>query len=283
MTKAKLLYIGLVVLLLVPAFYAKDKVIQSKWAPVVPKIDGSNAEWAEDILEVDKTNGVSYAFKNTANHIFLLFAFNDPKTLGTLNQTGLTIWVNLEGKEKKVHGLRFYQKKVNPDQLIAELEKQGQTLDEQKKQDIKAKGGTFMLYACDARNKKGETIPHPANTGVATYRVGQIGKTPAYEMVIPIEMLVDPATNAKVDLSNPLKIGFEWGGPTEEQLKTRAGQIGDSGAAAGVSGGSLESYMGGGEGGGGFNAPSASLSGMRRGLPKKYDFWVTVQFANVQQ
>jgi hypothetical protein len=175
-----------------------------------------------------------------------------------------------------------------PQDKLAEMEKQGQPLDDQRKQDFLAKGGQYSLFACDARNEKGETIPLPANTGTATYRVGKMDKSQVYEIVIPIPMLDNPVKSEKADLAKPIKIGFEWGGASAEQLKDAAAKVGDQSVRASDGGsGGLGSALAGGEGGssGGFRNPSGDLASMRRDLArlKKYDFWVMVKFAQNPQ
>jgi hypothetical protein len=271
------------VLVLALAGLAADKVIQSVWAPEPLVIDGKADEWAADSLTTEKSVDVSYGFKNDDKNLYLFFKFNDAKKyMSSIEQSGFTLWVNLEGKDKKIYGLKFYRKPVTGDELIKVLERQGQTLDDAKKQEIKSKP-QYVLFACDSMNKKGDFIPHPAGTHLSTYRTVRAGNTASYEFVVPFDILSDPSTNAKVDPAKPLTLGFEWGGATPQQLQAAAAAIGDQGARTSTGGGDLSSYMGGGEGGGGFNAPGASLAGMRRQIPKKYDFWATVQLAQKTQ
>ena len=130
-------------------------------------------------------------------------------------------------------------------------------------------------------NKKGDFIPHPSGAHLSTYRTARAGNTASYEFIIPFDILTDPATNVKLDPAKPLTLGFEWGGATPEQLQAAAAAIGDQGAAASAGATSMEGSMSG--EGGGFSAPGASLSGMRRQIPKKYDFWATVQLAQKTQ
>jgi hypothetical protein len=258
-----------------PVSGKEKKIVESKWTAAPVQIDGVQADWAQDTLETEKSVAASYAFKNDANFLYLLFVFNDPKFVSSIEATGMTLWLNAEGKEKKLHGLRFYRKMLNPDQFIQHLEKEGQLLTDEKKQEIKAKPG-YILFACDTVNKKGEVVPHPG-AGSGTYRMARVQKSMAYEFVIPMALLADPASKIQWDASKPLKVGFEWGGMTEEMKKARAAQIGAQGAQAGAEGATWDEYMGG-EGGEGFSAPSASLAAMRR-APKKYDFWIDLKIA----
>jgi hypothetical protein len=279
MKNLKPLAVAFLTLALAVPFLAKDKIVESRWTATPIQVDGSNAEWVGDPLELEKGVAVNYAFKNDAEYLYIYMLFNDPKFLSSIDQTGMTVWINAEDKDKRVYGLRFYRKPVTPDQLIEQLEKEGQVLDEQKKQEIKSKR-QYMLFACDALNKKGEPISHPAGTGIATYRMAAVGKGRALEFVAPLALLDDPAGQLKIDPARPFKVGFEWGGMTEEMKKARATQLGERGAQTNAGDVSLEQQIGSGEAGA-FRAPSADLSAMARG-PKKYDFWVSVKIAQNQ-
>jgi hypothetical protein len=268
-----------VCVLLVPGTAEDKKIFESKWAATAVQLNGNAAEWPPDALVLEKNYAIRYAFQNDAYNLYVLFLFEDPKFLSSIDATGLTMWINGEGKEKKIRGLRFYRKTVTADQLIRILEQEGQTLTEEKKAEYKAKP-QYMLWASDILDKKGEAVTHPGIQR-GTYRMSRSQKTAAYELVVPIALLNDPAGSKKWDPSQPLKIGFEWGGMTAAMRQAQAASIGDQGSRANAGSSSLEGQLSGGEGGD-FNAPSASLSGMRRG-PKKYDFWLDLKIAqNIQ-
>jgi hypothetical protein len=282
MKHLKPLYILIAVLALASPYLAKDKIIESKWTPTALQIDGKISEWADDVRETQKSEQVSYAFKNDAEFLFVLFVFNESKTVSSINQTGMTFWVNTEGKEKKIYGLKFYPKTLTGEQLIKEMESKGETVAENKKEEVLKAKVPFRVFACDAVNKKGEIIPHPGK-GIATFRTGQINKDLIYEFVIPLALLSDPTTQTPFDPAKPFKLGFNWGGMTEEMKKAQAAQLGDQGVQARASAASGESATTGGESGG-FNAPGADLASMRRMAQraKEYDFWIDLKLAAKQ-
>ena len=262
-------------LLCVPSLAKEKKVIESKWTAAPVQIDGAEADWPQDALELEKDVKVTYAFKNDAGRIYVLFVLNDPAFISTIESTGLGLWVNSEGKEKRNYGLRCHRRMTSGDQLIQQMESQGQILTEEKKQEIKAKPG-FMLFLCDRINKKGEVIPQPgANQG--TYRVGRVQGRVVYEIGFPLAFLEDPASQAKWDPAKPIEIGFEWGGLTEEMKKARAEQASEMAGAGGGGGGGEE-----GEGGGGGSRGGGMSMGGGRRTPLKYDFWVDVKIAQNQ-
>jgi hypothetical protein len=258
-------------------FFAEEKIIESTWTAEPPRIDGQAVDWAQNVLNLSKGENVSYAFKNDADRLYLLFIFNESKTLSSIAATGMTFWINTEGKAKKTHGLRFYQKVLNGQQLIQQMESQGESIPEEKKAEFLNSKTPFNLFSCDIISKKGEAVPS-ATRGVATYRVGKDGKNTVYEFLIPIAFLKDPASQTAFDTRKPFKFGFEWGGATPEILKAQMAQLGDQGVRAGASAGNLERQVGG-EESDEFSAPSSDMSRMRRRLPKKFDFWINLMVA----
>ena len=281
MRSYKPLHLLIAILTVTVPFFAKDKIIESQWTAMPPQIDGRAIDWAQNILDLSKSENVSYAFKNDAGHLYLLFIFNESKTLSSIAATGMTFWIDTEGKEKKTHGLRFYQKILNGQQLIQQMEKQGEVIPEEKKAEFLNSKTPFRLFGFDGVNKKGDVVPLAAK-GVATYREGKDGKNTVYEFVIPMAFLKDPASETPFDTTKPFKFGFEWGGATPEIMKAQMASLGDQGARAGAgAAGSLEGQVRG-EEGDGFNAPSSDMSRMRSRLPKKYDFWISLKVAQNQ-
>jgi hypothetical protein len=280
MKRYKPLSLLIAVLTAAVPFFAEDKIIASTWTAQPPQIDGRAVDWAQNVLELSKSENVSYAFKNDADHLYLLFIFNESKTLSTIAATGMTFWINTEGKEKKTHGLRFYQKILNGQQLIQQMEEQGESIPEEKKAEFLNSKTPFNLFGCDIINKKGEAL-RPATKGVGTYRVGKDGKNTVYEFLLPMAFLKDPASQTAFDTTKPFKLGFEWGGATPEIRKAQMSQLGDQDVRAGAGAASLEGQIEG-EEGEDFRSRSSDISGMRRRLPKKYDFWINLMVAQNQ-
>ncbi len=286
-THKSLLSVVIVLALVVPGLAKEKIVVESKWMETPVQVDGNSTDWAQDALVMNKDYNLSYAFKNNADFLYLLFVFNikegqrENQYMSTIDFTGLTLWANPEGKEKKTHGLHFYRKQITADQLIQEIEKQGQTLTEERKKQVKSKP-LYSKFACDVVNKKGEAVPN-SGTNAGTFRTSKIQNNIVFEYQIPIALLQDPASAVKWEPSQPLKLGLEWGGMTEEMKKNYAGRVGDQSARAGAGDTSIEGQISGGhEGGGDFRVPESSLSDSRRGIPKKYDFWIDLKIAQKQ-
>jgi hypothetical protein len=255
----------------------KDRIFESAWTPTAVQVDGAAADWAPESLYVWKDYNLSLGFKNDVNFLYLVAIFNDPKYVSSLDQTGMYFWINAEGKDKKTHGLHLFQRAVTADQLIAEMEKAGQTLSEDQKKELKKKQ-FYRLFACDVVNKKGVAVPHPG-TGTGTYRYARSKTGATFEAVIPLALLNDPAAATKLDLSKSFKFGIEWGGMTEAMKKQRLAEVGDQGARATAGATNLEGQISGEhEGGGDFRSGESSLTGVRRG-PKQYSLWINLKIS----
>ncbi len=264
--------------LIIPAA-AKDKIIIESRPMTVPiQVDGNPAEWPPESLALEKDVNVSYAFQNNAANLYVLFQFNEARYVSSIEATGLTLWINNDGKEKNNYGLHFYRKTVPAAELIRILESDGQTLTDDKKKEFMSRP-QYMIWASDVINKKGEAIPHPGISG-GTFRMAKTPKTVVYELILPLALLSDPGAEKKWDASQPLKVGFEWGGLTEEMRRDQAANIGDQSVRASGGATDLGSEISGGGGeGAGFRAPGSSLAGMR-GIAskyKKYDFWIDLK------
>jgi hypothetical protein len=255
---------------------AKEAVVQSRWTAAPLTVDAVRAKWDQDTLLRQKSFDVEYGFSNDAENLYCLFVFNDPKYLSSIAATGMTFWVGAGGKETRSAGLRFYQKTVTADGLIAFLEGRGETLTDEKKQGFRTKQ-RYVLFVCDLVNKKGDTIPHPgAANGV--FRSARAGHVTTYEFLIPLALLKTAAGEGQWNPLKPITLGFEWGGMTAEMRKARAAEIGDAGARASGADSDFGAFMTSEGESAAFRAPSSSLEGMRYG-PKKHAFWVEIALA----
>jgi hypothetical protein len=277
--------------LIIPAAAKDKKPVESRPVTTPIQLDGNATEWPADSMLLEKDVNVSYAFQNDANNLYVFFRFNEAKYMSSVEATGLTLWVNNDGKEKKNHGLHFYRKYIPAAELIKILESEGQIVTEEKKKEFLARPA-WPIWACDVLNKKGEVVPHPGVPG-GTFRMAKSQKPPVsggnapaakmqetsvYELVVPIALLADPNADAKWDASKLLKIGFEWGGLTDAMRKTQAANLGDQSARASGGGTDLSSQLSSGESRD-FSDPGGSLTDMRRETSKykKLDFWLDLK------
>ncbi|MBN1939609.1 MAG: hypothetical protein JW843_08485 [Candidatus Aminicenantes bacterium] len=278
MKPKNILSLALLGLLVLPLAAAKDVAIASKWAVAPVQVDGQGDEWTPEEMVAIGAVGAKIAVRNDARNIYVLLNLEDPKYHSSIQQTGVTFWVNPDMKSKKVHGIRLAPKSITADELIKELEGQGQALTEERKAEIR-KQKEYLLYACETVDKKGKVVPHDPKAGVGTYRMVQVQKSRVLEFVVPMALFNNAENEVAVDLSKPFKLGVEWGGMTEEMKAIRAAQMGDRMAAASDSRVGGDSWNTEGQAVGERSGGGGSLS-MMRGGPKVYSFWVDLTVAS---
>ena len=265
MKSQKALLIILAGLLVLPLAASKDIAVSSRWTDVPVLVDGSPVEWTAEEIVSEESVGTKIAVRNDAGRLYVLLVLQDPKYQSTVEQTGITFWINPALKTKKVHGIKFYKKVVTADELIQYLKNQGQELTAEKETELKTRP-SYTLFACDTVNKKGDVVPHAGLSGAGSYRISKGDHVIAYEFSIPLALLDDPENELKVDPGKPFKLGAEWGGMTEEARAMRMAEL------HGMEGVQERGEMS--EGG-----VTGAYDGMQTGRPKTYSFWVDVQLA----
>jgi hypothetical protein len=246
-------------------------IVESKWTASPPIIDGTNEEWLEGALTTEKDVDVDYAFRNDGRNLYVLFIFKNPKFLSSVNITGITLYTSTSGKKDKDWGVKFTKKTVNGEQLIAHLEKQGQTLTEENKKEILAKP-RYIIYAATAINKKGEEVfPSSASPDVDLpgFKIGNQQNLMVYEFRIPLCSRELHPAGIGTEPGKDIKVGFEWGGMTKEMKEAMRGRGG-----AVTTGADMTTETTGSRGNEG---PAPGSSG-----PKKYSFWADVKLAPAQ-
>ncbi len=243
---------------------AKDDVISSAWASQPPKIDGASDDWAGTTLSLWDKGDVDYGFCNDADNLYVILVFKNPKFLSTIERTGVDIYFSAAGKKEKDYGILFRKKLVSAEEAIAMIEKQ-KPLSEEQKAQLRAKP-EYNIYHSEVVNKKtGSTeIPPSETSRLALFRYSPQQKTLVYEFAIPLDRVNELAAGVGARPGDAVTVGFEWGGPTEEQMKRAARMSGNASIAnEEVSRGSVE----------GIARPRGPS------LPPKYSFWATVQLA----
>ena len=251
---------------------AVEQKVDSIWVAAPVKIDGSANDWAEDILAIEKKVKVDLAFKNDPEYLYVVFMFNDPKYLSSISFTGMTLWFNTEGEKKKDHGVKFIKKQVTADEYISMAEQQFGPIPDEKKSKIRENPNYVIDYA-EAINKKSKSpsqAPEDAKIRPAIFRSGKQEKKMVYEFAIPLKRVTEQAPGIGTEPGKTIKVGFEWGGTTNEMMKQQLQQA-SSGAARARAGSATSGLKDERSGG------SATETRIRRHI--KYSFWVDVQLA----
>jgi hypothetical protein len=275
-TKSLLTNIAIIasILLMATIGLSKDKVVQSTWITQAPRIDGMGDEWQMEVMTSEEKVGVEYAVRNDGQNMYILFIIKDPIYLSTIKSTGITMYFNTEGKKKKDHAFLFVRRQVTPDELIAYLEKRGQALTEEQKQQYREKPAynVFMAERVGKKDIKISQPPQIPDTIWPAFKNTWREKQAIYELMIPLPQSETSPEGIGIQPGESLKVGFKWGGMTKELLeRMSAGEDGRTGGIIDTRGGISGTEVG---GGGGVRSP--------RTAPKTYSFWVDVKLASNQ-
>ncbi len=261
-----------ILILCAPGISKKVVVFESIWTATPVDIDGSNIDWQGDTLAFFKKNKVDYAFRNDSENLYVLFIIKDRKFLSTINDTGMTVWLNTEGENKKNYGVKFQIKMVTADNYISIIEKMGMTVPEEKKKEIRKKP-TYRVFHNEVIDKEGgASLIEPTTSGPVWNFGGK--KEIIYEFRIPLKRGEGQPVGIGTEPGKSIKVGFEWGGLTDELKKKRLAQQIEGGTTGRAQEGTGE--FGTRERGA---AGGSSLDGLRRIRATKYSFWTDVKLA----
>jgi hypothetical protein len=253
--------------------FSKEKIIASSWVTSPLTIDGSNEDWGNEDLNFEKKVDVDFAFRNDAENLYILFIFKDPKYLSSIDATGMTLWLNTEGKKKKNYGLTFIKKQVSADAFISILEQQKGTLSEEEENNIRA-NPRYFLHNIKVVGKEIEPASQQTDSeeaSAALFRSMRQERMVMYEFAVPLNRVTEQVHGIGTEPGKIVKIGFEWGGLTEEMKKARAEGHEIPGTDAMRRGESADAW----------SKRSSGFSERSRGgqRPVQYSFWVDVQLA----
>ncbi|MHB8055582.1 MAG: hypothetical protein ACYDH3_10085, partial [Candidatus Aminicenantales bacterium] len=94
---------ALIGFLILPSASAGDDVV-SRWTAAPVSIDGNTAEWTSVEITAPASVGAKIAVRNDASRLYVLLVLDNPAFQSTVEQTGVTLWINPAMKAKKVHG-----------------------------------------------------------------------------------------------------------------------------------------------------------------------------------
>ncbi len=281
----KILISVVVLFVLILIGFSAEEIIQSSWTVQPIKIDGLSQDWSDINLNSDKKSKVDYAFQNDGEYLYTLFKFNDPATLSSIQTTGMRLWFNLEGKNKKVAGVRLITKQVTTEEYIAFIEKKQGPLPDKDKNEIHA-NPLYVISLSESLNKKGEPVPQSPgteNSFPVRFQVITQENIVIFEMAVPLKKTSDSSPGIGTEPGNIIKVAFEWGGVTKEMreawMKTRGAGGGGGGGSPGKIAQGSAGKGGGAESSGAIRSQGiGSLAALNQRM-KQYSFWVNLQLA----
>lgn len=258
--------------------FSKEKLANSLWAAPAPVIDGMYDDWLADALYSNKKMSIDYAFMNDSEYLFILFKFNDPRYLSSVNASGMKIWINTEGKEKKNFGIKFVRWQLTADQFIALLEKRRGPLTEEQKAQFLVRPH-YYIYLTEFIDKKGKPLSGLSGTHTepAIFRLRKDQKTVFFEFAVSLKAVFEIVQGVEFDPGKPISVGFEWGGMIKGMSQAQMKRMGiwEGGAEEGT-----PSFYN--DSGGGPARRKRGAFATSRKAPKKYSFWVVVNLASKQ-
>jgi len=238
-----------------PAF-AEDLAAKSVWTGGAVQIDGLAEEWAGDAMTVHKKTKVECAFRNDADYLYILLAYKDPAFLSTLDRSGVTIYYDSRGENRKERGLKFTKVMLTADQLIARRRSQGKSLTDEQIAEIKSKPFHPMFMFGFINRKDHEQMAAAKPRLNPDFNATADGSVRLFEFKIPLTKDENHPFGLGVEPGGKVKIGVEWGGRTEAPTQQEADltrRISDR------------------------DAPGVETQ-IRKGTPK-YTFWLAVELA----
>ncbi len=261
---------------------AKD-AYKSTWNAAQMSVDGTEFDWQDATPFFEKKVAADYAFKNDANFLYVLFKFKDPKKfMSSISWTGMTVYLDPNGKKKKDYFINFRKKQITAEEFIAKMEADQGPLSQEDKDKIRV-NEFYVDHDIQVTNKKAKTQTLEKVEGMvpAIFRAnpGQDGIY-IWEFAIPLARPAEMAPGIGAAPGQQIKVGFHWGGATDEWKEAMTARMGDQGSqASNRARGGLSS-----ESGGASTRLDSNigLARMRKQMPKKYDIWVDVLLANQQ-
>jgi len=275
--------LAVIAALSVPAA-AADKAVESMWASGPMTIDGIAQEWDESTPIVDVGSKVEYALRNDGKNLYIIMVFRSPQPgtraavfpKSTLDYTGMRVFFTTGPKKNKDFGVLFQKKMYTADALIASMEKQGRTLTEAQKAEIRQKETHIVFTEELIKPKKAAAAEPAAGEEPPVFRTIEKGPLAVCEFRIPLGR-IGAAPGQTV------KLGFEWGGMTNQILRDMMAGRADQSVAAADRGVSAEGGWrdSGGESGGEIRGMGGGVGEMGRNRRyQKHSFWIDAKLAS---
>lgn len=262
----------------------KSEQFDSHWANSHIKIDGDFSDWENIPARYFEEQDVLMAMANDDDNLYLAFRFRDRKWLMAIRMTGLTIWLNAEGKKKETFGIRYSggpRPKLREGQGFDPDKMRTDMMPTEWRRDMEERMadtlGQFAILNSDWWYKEQSISIDGSNGPKAKY--GFADDMYTYEFSIPFHATEDSYYGLDVKPGTKIAVGLVWGdmGMDEFRRGTRPG-VGVSmpGIGGGPPNGGMDMPPGGGMGGG-------RPGGMgRRGgmdLPEEQKVWFNAKLA----
>lgn len=273
-TFGKLCFVAIACLICTAAGQAME--ISSCWVTEPPIVDGRATDWDSIPTTYLGDEGVVLGLCNDSTNVYVLFRFRDPGWLRAIRMTGLTLWLDAEGKEKEEFGIRYYG---GPS--LAELMELAEPGDNNLLSGLPPERRERMEERMERRKEeliviyRGREQPDAILTDGSAGPLVDFGSSRTlftYEFAVPLQGSDYATFGMAAEPGSIISVGFAWGG-------MRRGDIGKMGDA--VPGGFAGGERGGPPRGGGRMGGAGPDRG-RMEPPEEHEFWVRTPLANPQ-
>jgi hypothetical protein len=259
--------------------FSQNVTAKSHWTAAPLKVDGQDEEWRTDHLSIGEKVNVVYAFRNDGRDLYVLLVLKDRRYLRAIDNTGITIYCNPQGKKRKKDGLRFIKRMVPADRFIAMLENQGTALTEKEKGELQAKP-QHQIFEAYLVNKKGKpTVPPDAARAAVeppAFGATTSGDIVTYEFRLPLVFPGGYPEGMGAQPGKTIQVCVEWGGSSKKTLNAKASwPTPDSIVSGSVTTGADETRA---------QEFLSTFDSMANPSieTKKYSFWIAVELARQQ-
>jgi hypothetical protein len=270
MKKPNILLLSLVLsLLLTPLLWAKDINLNSIWTKSEIVVDGKESEWSGKIYYLEDQK-IGVGLQNDTSNLYILVKTTDRSRQLQIMRTGLTIWLDATGKDKKSLGIHYpigmqeygiLDVKANPNTEFASEQKNRFA---EMLKEIEVLGPEK-----NDRNR----ISKANNFGIEATLSDTLGVM-VYELKIPLSTTNEHPYAISAIPGSSISVGLEGGKFSREMMENRMRMRG------GMPGGEGGMRPGGMMPGEGQPPESTSTGGRERGkMPEPVDFWAKVPLA----
>jgi hypothetical protein len=265
------------VLVLAGTGNCKTREVSSYW-PLEPiRVDGKRTDWSEDMpVNYFEEEGAVLALSNDSDNLYILFCLKDRKWVRAIRMTGVKLWLDAKGKEKKDFGLRYNGgPSLSETQTARRGEYSNDAPPEAKQRMMQGRTPpTIQFTFIDKKNGIEMEIPTDGSKGPAASFDTSMGLY-SYEFSIPLESGVAGYYGMGIKPGQTISIGVEWG-----DMGNFKGMSGHPGNMGGMPPGGMGGGPPGGRGGrGGGMGGGRESRGEGMQAPKKQEVWVKVKLA----
>ena len=243
--------------------------LSSAWSDRDVVVDGSDSDWQGATTYIKGSN-LALGVRNDSEYVYACIIFNDHQNQMQVLASGLTVWFDAAGGQKKAFGVRF-PLGMQGNQPPAGIERRTEPEDD--RQLIKQLQSELEVIGPGKDDR--ERMPSMVAQGI-TAKLGNRQGVLVYELRVPLRKSASNPYAIDMGEGQFLGIGFETTGLNPETLKDRPGGMGGGGSGRGG-----PPQAGGGMPPGGGGPPRGGPPGMQGGgrQPEPLKLWTRVQLA----